>query len=209
MAKIERSPKGAWAHTRAGERRVRLLLDRLRRAGAADQQHEGRIAVEELIALYAASLRSHVARELSRCGAPSEEAEHALASAIELVGRSLKDGIDLRHRPLHAVIARCAQAAVGKALRDEAEGEVGSDREALAALRGEPPVRPAPAAAFGGPADALIAALSLLSAREQELVLERVIAGLTPEEVARRRKASRSEVDREYSHALLSLRRRP
>lgn len=182
--------------------RDQLLLARIREARARGDARASRAAADELIARHLPDVRKRVAMKLGVSSRRQEESEIVVSMALVRLASALPAMHATREASLIALIGSCVDLAVVDFIRLRVRRR---QRERIT----EPQTMAEPAVQDVSPqeqAEALAEVLVGLNQRDREIVVERAVVEITPEQVAVRRKMSRGAVDATYSRALAKLR---
>ncbi len=190
------------------DRRDQLLLIRLAAARARCDglsDHQSRLVIGELLAPYREHIRALAARRLRMSCPQDADLDEIAAAVLERLLRALVRHSDFDRVPFRAVVDKNTNWAIidfwnRRANATALEDLKGYDQiPEIAAVENEAPVEQS---------DAIMAIVGELGDREQKIVIERVLIGRDPQQIADLRGVHRRVVDTAYSRAMTRLRQK-
>jgi RNA polymerase sigma factor (sigma-70 family) len=187
--------------------RDRRLLDRIADARARDDEIgclRERTAMGELLAPYWSEVRRIVGWRLASISPDPTDVEDISSKVIEHIIKKLKKTTDLGGAPLRVIVFLDAQTRAIDYWRARTRRN-----SRLSDFGGKIPEVPAREEVTLAHAEVMAEIIKDLAPRDQRILVERYVAGLTPQEIADGLGVSREVVDTAYSRALAKLRVHP
>lgn len=194
--------------TEIQDRRDQLLLIRLAATRARCDglsEHESRLVIGELLAPYRKHIRALAARRLRMSRPQAADLDEISAAVLERLFKALVKRSDFDRVPFRAVVDKNTHWEIidfwnRRTNTTAHEDPNGYDQiTEIAIVDNEAPVEQS---------EAVMAIIGELGHREQKIVIERVLVGRDPQQIADLRGVHRRVVDTAYSRAMTRLRQK-